>query len=98
MKFLLSAAITICVLCPPLTFGEDWPNWRGPRFDGISKETLPGALPNALPIIWNADVGIGFSSFAVVGDRVLTIGNKEERDSVWCLNAKNRRSDLATHL
>ncbi len=67
--------------------GEDWPNWRGPRFDGISKETLPAKLPDTLPIKWRANVGFGFSSFSVVGDRVFTMGNQEDRDTVWCLDA-----------
>jgi outer membrane protein assembly factor BamB len=86
MKVLLSVAFA--TLFSSLLFAGDWPNWRGPHFDGISTGQLPETLPDSLPVLWKADVGIGFSSFAVVGDRVLTMGNKEERDSVWCLNAQ----------
>ena len=77
----------LAILCLPAE-GEDWPNWRGPRFDGISKETLPAKLPETLPIKWRANVGIGFSSFAVSGGRVLTMGNTDDRDTVWCLDAR----------
>ena len=69
--------------------GEDWPNWRGPRFDGISRETIPPSLPDSLPVAWTAEVGTGFSSFAVVGDRVLTMGNENDRDTVWCFDAES---------
>jgi len=65
----------------------DWPQWRGPDYNGVSQETLPTPLPGELPIRWKAQVGIGFSSVVVAGDRVLTMGNEEDRDSVWCLDA-----------
>ena len=68
-------------------FSEDWPFWRGPGHNGITREDLPADLPDELPVLWTREVGIGFSSFAVVGDRVLTMGNEEEKDSVWCLDA-----------
>jgi len=70
--------------------GVDWPNWRGPAYDGISKERFPSALPETLPILWKASVGTGFCTVSVVGDRVLTMGNQTiaevETDIVWCLS------------
>ena len=89
-------SLVLAVLCLPAK-GEDWPNWRGPRFDGISKETLPSKLPDTLPIKWRAKVGIGFSSFSVAGDRVFTMGNQEDRDTVWCLDASTGKA-LWQHL
>lgn len=90
MKRMSSDAVLIAVALGMITpvLAEDWPNWRGPRFDGISRETLPASLPDALEVAWTAEVGIGFSSFAAVGDRVLTMGNRDERDTVWCLDAR----------
>lgn len=70
-------------------FAADWPNWRGTNYDGITPERLPRELPEELPILWGAEVGTGFSSFATVGDKVLTMGNAENRDSVWCLDAQS---------
>lgn len=67
---------------------EDWPNWRGPRFDGVSKETLPERLPETLDVAWRAKVGIGFSSFAVSNGRVLTMGNADETDTIWCFDTE----------
>lgn len=67
------------------TTGADaaWPNWRGPTHDGIAGQTLPeGRLQ--LEIAWRAEAGIGFSSFAISGDRVLTMGNVDDVDLVSC--------------
>lgn len=66
----------------------DWPNWRGPNFDGKSTESIPDALPDELPILWTTEVGTGFSSFSVANGRVFTMGNANDRDTVWCLDAK----------
>ena len=87
MKSFAISIAGICLFSATKASADDWPNWRGPRFDGISRETIPDKLPNSLPVLWKAKVGIGFSSFAVFGDRVLTMGNRDERDSVSCLDA-----------
>jgi len=67
----------------------DWPHWRGPDFNGISSESVPAQLPEKLPVLWRAQVGTGFSTVSVVGDRVLTMGNTDEKDTVWCLSAES---------
>ena len=72
---------------------DDWPHWRGPSRNGISSETgwrdrWPAEGP---PVVWKADVGTGFSSFAVAGGRVFTLGNADNRDRVFCLDAETGR-------
>jgi outer membrane protein assembly factor BamB len=67
---------------------SDWPNWRGPTHDGISVERVPTDLPAELPVLWRARVGTGFSSVSVKGGRVLTMGNRDDVDTVSCLNAE----------
>jgi outer membrane protein assembly factor BamB len=55
--------------------GYDWPRWRGPRLDGISKETGWKSQWTEPPkILWKASIGIGFSSFSVADGRVFTMG------------------------
>jgi outer membrane protein assembly factor BamB len=77
---------------------SDWPHWRGPDFNGISRETgwlskWPAQGPT---VLWKASVGTGFSSFAVADGRVYTMGNEENRDSVVCLDEGSGR-DLWRH-
>jgi outer membrane protein assembly factor BamB len=67
----------------------DWPQWRGPLRNGVSSERgwfsrWPGSGPKRL---WRAQVGEGWSSVAVVGNRVYTMGNTGNRDTVFCLDA-----------
>jgi len=69
---------------------SDWPQWRGPNRDGISAEAgwssqWPADGPKPL---WHANVGTGCSSVSVVGDRVFTMGNQSDADTVWCCDAK----------
>jgi outer membrane protein assembly factor BamB len=68
-------------------FAADWPHWRGPTFDGISRETIPAVLPAELPVLWRAKVGVGFSTVSVKRTRVLTLGNQADIDTVRCLDA-----------
>jgi outer membrane protein assembly factor BamB len=67
---------------------EDWYRWRGPNLNGISSERdwldkWPVEGPN---INWKASVGTGFSSVSVSKDRLYTIGNEENTDTVYCLD------------
>src|SRR5262245_52596663 len=67
----------------------DWPRWRGPRNNGISAETnWSTAWPREGPKrLWKAIVGTGFSSMAVSGGRVYTMGNEKDTETIYCLDA-----------
>ncbi|MFN0067845.1 MAG: PQQ-binding-like beta-propeller repeat protein [Limisphaerales bacterium] len=67
----------------------DWPRWRGPDGNGISRETgwSARALEGEPKIAWRANVGTGFSSFAVADGRVLTSGNRNNEDTLHCFAA-----------
>lgn len=68
----------------------DWPNFRGPNYDGISTESgIRFEWKDPIPIVWERNVGSSFSSFACVGDRVYTCGTKEKKQVLFCLNADN---------
>ncbi len=56
----------------------DWPQFRGPKRDGLSPDTgLLKKWPAAGPaVVWKSDdVGFGFSSVAIQGDTVVTMGD-----------------------
>jgi outer membrane protein assembly factor BamB len=57
----------------------DWPQWRGPKRDGISPEKgLLQRWPQEGPkLVWKAtDIGSGYSTPSVVGDRLYLLANK----------------------
>jgi outer membrane protein assembly factor BamB len=73
----------------PTLQAADWPHWRGPGYDGISEEKEWRAQWSGDPkVLWEAEIGLGFSSFAVADGRVLTTGHEEDKDTVFCLDAK----------
>ena len=43
---------------------EDWSKWLGPYENGKTNEVLPDGV-SLSKIAWEADLGIGFSSFSV---------------------------------
>jgi len=71
------------------TDGNDWPRFRGAKYDGITRENdwqsqWPEAGPKKL---WEAKIGIGFASFAVVNHRLFAAGHEGEQDVISCLDA-----------
>ena len=90
MKLISAAAVLALMALGALTAtGGDWPCWRGPDRNGISLEKgwqaqWPAAGPKQL---WRAAVGTGFSSFSVSGGHVFMMGNSNNNDCVFCLEA-----------
>lgn len=68
----------------------DWPNWMGPNHDGISTETgWSKRWPTSrLPVMWTKELGTGFSSFSVVDGLAYSMGHRNGRETVWCLNVE----------
>jgi outer membrane protein assembly factor BamB len=69
--------------------GGDWPQWRGPDRTALSKETgllqqWPSSGP---PQLWSAaNLGSGYGSLAVSGDRIFVQGTRGGRSIVVTLN------------
>lgn len=70
---------------------KEWPEFRGPDRDGISKDAAwdPVALASGPKVMWTTEVGAGYSSVAVYGDRVFTAGNKNNQDTLYALALKS---------
>ncbi len=69
------AAVTALAVLPGAAAASDWPQFRGPRLNGISDETgLLEAWPAAGPAeLWRVPLGEGYSGISVVGDRAYTL-------------------------
>jgi outer membrane protein assembly factor BamB len=68
---------------------SDWPQWRGPDRNGLSKETgLLSQWPRSgPPVAWSAAMlGAGYGSIAVQGDRVYVQGMRNRQSVVSTLN------------
>lgn len=69
----------VSILLVSLAAASDWPQYRGPNRDGRSSETgLLDSWPETGPeVLWRVALGSGYSSLAVVGDRVFTMFGTE---------------------
>ena len=89
LSSLPALALAGLVLPAGAAWAEDWPQWRGPNRDGISQEkgwsaTWPAEGPNA---VWRADVGIGYGTVSISQGRLYAMGNTDDTDTVYCLDA-----------
>ncbi|MBS0201610.1 MAG: PQQ-binding-like beta-propeller repeat protein [Planctomycetes bacterium] len=73
------------------TQADDWPHWRGSRRTDISAENSGWTGSNWIDAKprWSVDVGDGASSPIAVGSHVYTLGYRDEKDIVTCLQAAN---------
>jgi len=89
---LLGIALGLC-LWPLVLPAADWPQWRGPQRNGISAETgLLAEWPKEGPrLVWQVkDIGSGYSTPAVVGDRLYLLSSQGTNDEfVQALEAKD---------
>jgi len=85
---------------------DDWPQWRGPRQDGISRETglLDQWPEKGPPELWRVPLGNGFSAVSVVGSRAYTCFGAADGEYAVCINVvegktiwKSRLGDLYTN-
>jgi outer membrane protein assembly factor BamB len=85
-------AIAILLSLPAMVLvgaDTDWPRWRGVRGDASSNEKglLKEWPEGGPPVAWQSKgLGQGFSSLAIVGDRLFTMGSKDGKNFLICLN------------
>src|SRR5437660_12572486 len=70
-------------------YAADWPQYRGPNYDGSSPETgILKKWPSEGPRqVWKKPVNVGFSSFAISGGKAFTLEqrNIDGADQEVCL-------------
>jgi len=79
--------------------GANWPQWRGPNRDGISKETglLKEWPAEGPPLVWKtAGAGRGYSSFSVANGRLYTMGLRGDREFIVAFDIANGKEAWAT--
>lgn len=85
MRFI---GVLVCLLALP-AWSADWPQWRGPNRDGRSAEAgLMKEWPDGgPPLVWKASgLGEGYASFAIVGNRLYTQGQRNGQQYVMAFD------------
>jgi hypothetical protein len=93
--------LLLFLLTPVLTAGIaasspaelDWPQWRGPRRDAVSRETglVDDWGEQGPKILWRIDAGAGFSSVSVSQGKLYTLWDEGETQLLVCLDAATGR-------
>jgi len=102
----LMLATAMVLLLVQQAFGQNggqsaanWPQWRGPNRDGISKETgLLKQWPADGPaLVWKASgAGRGYSSFSVSNGKLYTMGLRGDREFVVAFDIATGKEAWAT--
>lgn len=77
------------VTLPESLSPEDWPGFRGDRRDGRNRVSTFGTDWESNPPkeLWRRDIGLGWSSFTVIGDNCFTQEQRGEDEVVVCYDA-----------
>jgi outer membrane protein assembly factor BamB len=91
MKNMLRQLFLLLLAVPLTAQSPSWPQWRGPNGDGTSTETgwNPRALKGGAKVLWNVDIGAGYSNIAIKDNRLFAMGkDRKTLDFVFtCLDA-----------
>lgn len=68
----------------------DWTQWRGPNRDGaVGAFAVPATWPEQLRQRWKVEVGTGYATPLIVGNRVYMFSRQGEREVMSALDAES---------
>ena len=84
----LFAIITGAIVCEQSSAADlDWAGWLGPNRDGWVRGFQPPVRwPKELTQRWRVEVGSGYGSALVSGNRVFQHARQGDEEVVWCLD------------
>lgn len=87
LALILATSAALAAAAPAAS--PEWPQWRGPNRDAVAQETglltqWPASGP---PLAWKASgLGGGFSSLAISGGRIYTLGDRQGSQQVVAMS------------
>ena len=87
----LVAFVLFVVALAPVA-AQDWPQWRGAARDGVIRGFRePASWPMTLTKRWNIDVGTGYATPLVVGDRIYVFTRQGDNEVMTALDAASAK-------
>ncbi len=72
---------------------QDWPQWRGPNRDGVvASFREPAAWPGKLVRRWQVDVGTGYATPLLVGDRIYMFTRQGDEEVMTAIDAASSKT------
>jgi outer membrane protein assembly factor BamB len=86
------AAIAALVVSAPAVIAQespqDYPQWRGHNRDGAASAfSKPGSWPDSLKLKWRVEVGEGYATPVVAGNRVYAFTRSNGKEGITALDA-----------
>jgi outer membrane protein assembly factor BamB len=76
------------ILLATHVFAQDWTQWRGPNRDGaVAAFKEPQTWPERLTQRWKVDVGLGYATPLIAGDRIYMFSRQGENEVMSALDA-----------
>jgi outer membrane protein assembly factor BamB len=90
-RLALIAGLVMALASSPAA--QDWPQWRGPARDGaITSFREPAAWPKALTRRWQVEIGSGYATPLVVGDRIYVFTRQNEDEVMMALDSRSGKT------
>jgi len=93
LRFALVPGIVLAIFPAAPTRAADWPEWRGPDFNGSSPaKNLPATLDKSKNLLWTTHLpGISASTAIISGDHLFVscIDNQSSKLLAMCLDRKD---------
>jgi outer membrane protein assembly factor BamB len=90
ISFAIIAAAAATAAIHAQSAGPDWPQWRGPNRDAtLVAFTEPKVWPDALTPRWKIEVGEGYATPILVGNRIYMFSRQGENEIVRALDASS---------
>lgn len=87
-RFVWIAAVAMVTASAPSADAQDWPQWRGPARDGtVTSFRLPATWPAGLTQQWNREVGLGYATPILIGDRLYLFTREGDDEVMQALDA-----------
>ena len=83
--------LALC-LTATICLAEDWPQWRGPRYDAVSRESgLPTEWSDSQNVVWKVPMpGIASATPVVWGDRIFLTSQADNDLLLLCLGTDGK--------
>jgi outer membrane protein assembly factor BamB len=93
---ILLGLVAISLFVSAVARAENWPQWRGPHYNGSSTERgLPADFSKTKNVLWTADLpGPSAATPAVWGDKVFVSTTDQSTKTLWAIGLDRRSGKI----
>ena len=87
-RVVVAVAAIIMMVGASGAWAQDWPQWRGPERDGVAAGfDVPSVWPAALARQWSVEVGLGYATPVLIGDRIYQFSRQAGDEVMMAIDA-----------